>query len=83
LIKFGLDRLLEGAELRKPLAGRRVALLAHHTTDVIGSFLWCTAWLIGCYYGNIASYRWSSKNLAAWDAASVGGNEPALSTAGR
>jgi len=29
LIKFGLDRLLEDPELRKPLAGRRVALLAH------------------------------------------------------
>jgi undecaprenyl-diphosphatase len=61
----------------------RVALLAHHTTDVLGSFLWCTAWLIGCYYGNIASYRWSSKNLAAWDAQSAGGHEPAMSAAGR
>ena len=29
MIKFGLDRLLEDPELRKPLAGRRVALLAH------------------------------------------------------
>ena len=29
MIKFGLDRLLEDSELRKPLAGRRVALLAH------------------------------------------------------
>ena len=28
-IKFGLDRLLEDAALRRPLAGRRVALLAH------------------------------------------------------
>jgi uncharacterized protein YbbC (DUF1343 family) len=28
-MKFGLDRLLDGPELRKPLAGRRVALLAH------------------------------------------------------
>jgi uncharacterized protein YbbC (DUF1343 family) len=28
-MKFGLDRLLDGRELRKPLAGRRVALLAH------------------------------------------------------
>ena len=28
-MKFGLDRLLEQPELRKPLAGRRVALLAH------------------------------------------------------
>jgi uncharacterized protein YbbC (DUF1343 family) len=28
-MKFGIDRLLEEAELRKPLAGRRVALLAH------------------------------------------------------
>ena len=28
-IKFGLDRLLAEAELRRPLAGRRVALLAH------------------------------------------------------
>jgi uncharacterized protein YbbC (DUF1343 family) len=28
-MKFGIDRLLEEAALRKPLAGRRVALLAH------------------------------------------------------
>ncbi len=28
-MKFGLDRFLEERELRKPLAGRRVALLAH------------------------------------------------------
>ena len=28
-MRFGIDRLLEETELRKPLAGRRVALLAH------------------------------------------------------
>ena len=28
-MKFGIDRLVEEPELRKPLAGRRVALLAH------------------------------------------------------
>ena len=28
-MKFGIDRLLEDAKLRKPLAGKRVALLAH------------------------------------------------------
>jgi len=28
-MKFGMDRLLEDAKLRKPLAGRRIALLAH------------------------------------------------------
>src|SRR5262249_21816407 len=28
-MRFGIDRLLEDAALRKPLAGRRVALLAH------------------------------------------------------
>jgi uncharacterized protein YbbC (DUF1343 family) len=28
-MKFGIDRLLEEPELRKPLKGRRVALLAH------------------------------------------------------
>ena len=28
-MKFGIDRLLAGPELRRPLAGRRVALLAH------------------------------------------------------
>ena len=28
-MKFGIDRLLEEPDLRKPLAGRRVALLAH------------------------------------------------------
>src|SRR5574341_1300983 len=28
-MRFGIDRLLEEPSLRKPLAGRRVALLAH------------------------------------------------------
>src|SRR6266540_352338 len=28
-MKFGIDRLLEDSKLRKPLAGKRVALLAH------------------------------------------------------
>ena len=28
-MKFGIDRLLENPRLRKPLAGKRVALLAH------------------------------------------------------
>jgi uncharacterized protein YbbC (DUF1343 family) len=28
-MKFGIDRLLEEPALRKPLAGRRTALLAH------------------------------------------------------
>jgi uncharacterized protein YbbC (DUF1343 family) len=46
LIKFGLDRLLEDSALRKPLAGRRVALLAHpasvtqdftHSLDALAS----------------------------------------------
>jgi uncharacterized protein YbbC (DUF1343 family) len=29
MIKFGIDRLLEDSSLRKPLSGKRVALLAH------------------------------------------------------
>jgi len=29
VVKFGLDRLISEPELRRPLAGRRVALLAH------------------------------------------------------
>ncbi len=29
MVKFGIDRLVEAPELRRPLAGRRVALLAH------------------------------------------------------
>jgi len=39
-MKFGIDRLLEDRALRKPLAGRRVALLAHPasvTRDLIHS----------------------------------------------
>jgi uncharacterized protein YbbC (DUF1343 family) len=45
-IKFGIDRLLEDPALRRPLAGRRVALLAHpasvtpdltHSLDALGS----------------------------------------------
>ena len=45
-MKFGLDRLLEERELRKPLGGRRVALLAHpasltrnlrHSLDALAS----------------------------------------------
>src|SRR3569833_3788524 len=31
-MKFGIDRLLAAPELRKPLAGKRVALLAHPAT---------------------------------------------------
>ncbi len=39
-MKFGIDRLLEDPRLRKPLAGRRVALLAHPasvTRDLVHS----------------------------------------------
>src|SRR6202167_5552599 len=39
-MKFGIDRLLEESALRKPLAGRRVALLAHPasvTRDLVHS----------------------------------------------
>src|SRR5262245_54431090 len=45
-MKFGIDRLLEDTTLRKPLAGRRVALLAHtasvtrdlvHTLDALAA----------------------------------------------
>jgi uncharacterized protein YbbC (DUF1343 family) len=45
-MKFGIDRLIEEPELRKPLSGRRVALLAHpasvtrnlmHSLDALGS----------------------------------------------
>jgi uncharacterized protein YbbC (DUF1343 family) len=40
-MKFGIDRLLEEPELRKPLAGKRVALLAHPasvTRNLVHSF---------------------------------------------
>src|ERR1700675_1607604 len=40
-MKFGIDRLLEEPDRRKPLAGRRVALLAHPasvTRELIHSF---------------------------------------------
>lgn len=46
-MKFGIDRLLEESALRKPLAGRRVALLAHpasvtrdleHSLDALAGF---------------------------------------------
>src|ERR1700682_1930363 len=45
-MNFGIDRLLEDPALRKPLAGRRVALLAHpasvtrdlvHTLDALAA----------------------------------------------
>ena len=45
----------------------RIALLVHHASDVVGSILWCTAWLVGCYYANIVAYRWSAKNLERWN----------------
>jgi uncharacterized protein YbbC (DUF1343 family) len=35
-MKFGLDRLLESADLRAPLKGRRVALLAHPASVTTG-----------------------------------------------
>ena len=46
MIRFGLDRLLADPELRRPLAGKRVALLAHpasvtrdltHSLDALSS----------------------------------------------
>jgi len=46
-MKFGIDRLVEDASLRRPLAGRRVALLAHpasvtadlrHSLDALSGF---------------------------------------------
>jgi uncharacterized protein YbbC (DUF1343 family) len=46
-VKFGIDRLLEDPALRKPLAGRRAALLAHpasvtadlrHSLDALAAF---------------------------------------------
>ena len=39
-MKFGIDRLLEDPALRRPLAGQRVALLAHPasvTRDLVHS----------------------------------------------
>ena len=45
-MKFGIDRLIEEPTLRKPLAGKRVALLAHpasvtrdlmHSLDVLAA----------------------------------------------
>jgi uncharacterized protein YbbC (DUF1343 family) len=40
-MKFGIDRLIEDAKLRKPLAGKRIALLAHPasvTRNLVHSF---------------------------------------------
>ncbi|MGZ8931141.1 MAG: exo-beta-N-acetylmuramidase NamZ domain-containing protein, partial [Methylosarcina sp.] len=46
MMKFGIDRLLDEAKLRQPLAGKRVALLAHpasvtetmtHTLDALAA----------------------------------------------
>jgi uncharacterized protein YbbC (DUF1343 family) len=46
VVKFGIDRLLDDVQLRRPLSGRRVALLAHpasvtsdlaHSLDAIGA----------------------------------------------
>lgn len=36
MIKFGIDRLLAEAELRKELAGKRVALVAHPASVTAG-----------------------------------------------
>src|ERR1044071_7884958 len=36
MINFGIDRLLDEPTLRKPLAGRRVALLAHRASVTLG-----------------------------------------------
>ena len=40
-MQFGIDRLIDEPGLRKPLAGKRVALLAHPasvTRDLVHSF---------------------------------------------
>ena len=36
MVSFGIDRLLAEPELRRPLAGRRVALLAHPASVTTG-----------------------------------------------
>lgn len=48
------------------VAFTRVALLMHYPTDVIGSMIWCTAWLVGCDYGNRAACRWSKNYTENW-----------------
>ncbi len=48
-MRFGIDRLLAEPALRKPLAGRRVALLAHPasvTADLTHSLDALAAWAI-------------------------------------
>jgi uncharacterized protein YbbC (DUF1343 family) len=35
-IQFGIDRLLAEPALRRPLAGRRIALLAHPASVTVG-----------------------------------------------
>ena len=36
MIKFGIDRLLSEPELRRELAGKRVALVAHPASVTVG-----------------------------------------------
>ncbi len=46
-MKFGIDRLLDEPALRAPLAGRRVALLAH-PASVTGDLTHCLDALAAC-----------------------------------
>ena len=59
-MKFGIDRLLTEPELRKPLAGKRVALLAHpasvtadltHALDALAALDRDTTYLVYCQCG--------------------------------
>ncbi len=44
----------------------RMALLVHYTADVVGSYLWCTAWMILCYWVNREAFKASANRLNTW-----------------
>ncbi len=48
------------------VAASRAALLVHYTSDVIGSLLWCTAWIIVCYSVNRAALQASAQRMNIW-----------------
>lgn len=63
---FKLTVLGIGLAIILLVAASRAALLVHYTGDVVGSFLWCSAWIIFCYFANRAALRICAQRMNHW-----------------
>ena len=63
---FKITVALIGSALILSVAASRVGLLVHYTADVVGSLLWCPAWIILCYCVSRAALRSSAQRINLW-----------------